>query len=203
MIKVLVNNKDYINGSWTVDLGVNIKSFIWWCPPVPNLAHGCSGIYYTDRKQFMSDSSSGQLYNLEYTISGTKVTFPEQPVHTFKNGATVYFVVDTESASASMPLSSSLIPITVSGKNGLSAAWTVDLGISVKSFMWYCPGVGGLAYPCSGICYGNIKECHSNNGSSAEIFSLNYTISGTKVTFPAQSSLTFTNGAIVYFMVGS
>ena len=69
--------------------------------------------------------------------------------------------------------------------------------------MWFCPGITGLSYNCSGVCYENIKLCSSASGSNGSTvkFNLDYTISGSKVTFPAQSYQTFMNGAVIYFMV--
>ena len=95
-----------------------------------------------------------------------------------------------------------VIAVTVSGKDAFDSAWTVDLGVNVKSFMWYCLGVSGISWDCYGVCHGNIKKVMSKVNANAW-FDLSYTISGTKVTFPAQSYHTFKSGATIYFFVAT
>lgn len=92
------------------------------------------------------------------------------------------------------------IQVTVEGKGDIAGAWTVDLGIKVNAFAWFCPNITGLSNDCAGICWGNIKKFMTANiqGNSKN---MNYVIDGTKVTFPADSAHTFRNGAIVYFIV--
>ena len=92
------------------------------------------------------------------------------------------------------------IQVTVAGKDDIAGAWTVDLGVKVNAFAWFCPNITGLSYDCAGICWGNIKKFMTANiqGNSKN---MNYVIDGTKVTFPADSAHTFRNGAIVYFIV--
>ena len=116
--------------------------------------------------------------------------------------STLYKYVSFGGADSVAPFNSGkIIPITVSGKAGLTDAWTVDLGVKVNSFMWYCTGVTNLSYNCSGMCYGNYKGYISQALTDRISYSLEYTISGTKVTFPTQPCATFKNGATVYFMV--
>ena len=92
------------------------------------------------------------------------------------------------------------IKVTVEGKGDIAGAWTVDLGVKVNAFAWFCPNITGLSNDCAGICWGNIKKFMTANiqGNSKN---MNYVIDGTKITFPADSAHTFRNGAIVYFIV--
>ncbi len=92
------------------------------------------------------------------------------------------------------------IKVTVEGKGDIAGAWTVDLGVKVNAFAWFCPNITGLSNDCAGICWGNIKKFMTANiqGNSKN---MNYVIDGTKITFPADSAHTFRNGSIVYFIV--
>ena len=92
------------------------------------------------------------------------------------------------------------IKVTVEGKGDIAGAWTVDLGVKVNAFAWFCPNITGLSNDCAGICWGNIKKFMTANiqGNSKN---MNSVIDGTKITFPADSAHTFRNGAIVYFIV--
>lgn len=180
-------NKSYVNKSET--LGQALLSF-----NTANLPAGNTNI------NAVLQTSDGNYYVNEYldrnnTSSGIAIHM--------QNGNDYKFYIQRGADAVLKKLGSGgkVIPITVSGKSSISGAWTVDLGVEVKSFIWYCPPVPNLAYACGGICYGSIKECVS--ASYADSFSLAYVINGTKVTFPSQARNTFQDGAVVYFIVAT
>lgn len=92
VIAVTVSGKTNFNSAWTVDLGVKINSFMWWSDAKANISYVTMGACHESLKKLHS-SSRNETVDFNYGISGTTVTFPQQPLDTFKNGALLYFIV--------------------------------------------------------------------------------------------------------------
>lgn len=92
VIPVTVSGKTKFYSAWTVDLGVKINSFMWWSDAKPNISYVTMGACHENLKKLHS-SSINETVDFDYSISGTTVTFPRQPLDTFKDGALIYFIV--------------------------------------------------------------------------------------------------------------
>ena len=114
--------------------------------------------------------------------------------------STLYKYFSSGGADSVLPFKGvKVIPITVSGKPALNSAWTVDLGVEIKSFMWYTAGPAGTAWQCFGLGGGMLNAFYTQ--STGQVYTLGYSISGTTIHFPAQPANAFMNGAQLYFYV--